>query len=276
MNKIIAAFFLLLSFNLCAQNLSDSTPVLTTEVPDEDDGIFNPRKGHWLTTFGFEGIKYEVPFEFTGAREEFKKGTQEMWGGRLGLGREFYIGKGLMTATKVEGFYMGTLFERAINAAPEETTVEFAFTKKTGQIYGAEVVQTISFLFDMRTKNPFMDEMTYLTVEPFVEAGIGTAKAYNRRNYHFDTGANGVQENYRLRVEDDIMTQHFGLGVNVTSRQAFFLYLKASVYNLNLTKRKQEGLAQPDGQGTEDLSGTDKNVDMDPVTVYALGGGYKF
>jgi hypothetical protein len=282
MNKIILLILLITSFPIIAEqapNVQETpysqTPVITSDMKS-DEKAFNPREGHWITTFGFETVNYQVPFEFTGERENFRPGEQELYGGRLGIGREFYLGAGLHISTKIEGYYMGTLFEKVVNAAPEEVNEEFAFTKKTGQIYGGNVVQTLGFMFNIKTKNPFMDEMTFLSIEPFFEAGLGVARAYNRRNYLFDTGPTGVQEGYKLRIVDEIATQHMGGGINFTSSSGYFLYLKSTVHTLDVTKRKLNGFSRPDGQAPIDLSATQKKVETDPVTIYAIGGGYKF
>lgn len=274
MNKIIVLSFFVLTTSAWTQVAK--TPALTTEEEIQDDRRLDHYKSHWLVSFGFETIQYEVPFDYRGARESFQPGEQALMGGRIGFGHQFHLGKGFITTSKLESFYMGTLFERAIDAAPEEETEEFSFTKKTGQIYGAEIIQSIGYIFHMKTKNPFLDEMTYLTVEPFIEAGIGRAWAYNRRNYNYDTGPSGVQEDYKLRVTDEIMSQRLGIGVNFTSNQGYFLYLKASQHNFDILKRKVDGTSQVDDQVRVDLSNSDVKVDMDPVMIYAVGGGYKF
>lgn len=251
------------------------TPALVTEDISVER-IHNPRKSHWLSTFGFEGTKYDVPFNFTGAEKSFKPNQQELWGGRIGFGGEIYLGAGFNTVSKVEGYYMGTLFSRVLNAGPEDDDIEFAYSKRTGQIFGVDASQSIGFMFDMKTKNPFMDEWAYLTVEPFIEAGIGMARAYNRVNYSYDTGSSGTQERYKSRINDDLINARVGAGVNLTSTSGFFLYLKATVNRYDITERKSKTYTQPDGLPGSTVETTDKNAKIDPVTVYALGGGYKF
>lgn len=252
--------------------IATPAPVMTTNFKER--GHYQPRKGHWVSTFGFEGMEYQVPLDYQGTHDEFEDEKRAYYGGRLGFGREFYLGLGFTTSTKIEGYYMGTLFETALSADPEVQNVEFAYTKKTGYMYGADIVQSLGFIFDMATKNPFMEEMTYLTVEPFVFAGIGRAQAYNRTSYHWET--NGI-EDYRSTTEDQITTASWGGGLNVTSITGFFLYLKATQYRLNITKREEETFSSTT---TVPAGTTSKNtltdVDVDPVTVYAIGGGYKF
>lgn len=278
MNIFITMFFFLFSSHLIAEESAQvvsspavSIPVTTATVETGEAHL--PRKGYWVTTFGFEGLEYELPFDFEGEKESFGKEKRKLYGSRLGIGREFYLGLGFNTSTKVEGYYVGTLFESAKTAAPEEETETFSYTKKTGHIYGLEIVQSLGFLFNMSAKNPFLDEMSYFTVEPFIEAGIGRARAYNRLSYHFDTT---IKEDYRHRVEDSITTQRFGGGVNFTSRGGYFLYFKASLYNYDVTKRKENIVSKPNNIAQTSFSRSLTDVDMDSVMVYALGGGYKF
>ena len=257
-------------------------PVMSTRAPEEDRK-FNPRKSHWLTTFGFETLKYEAPFSFNGAQKNFKPSSQDFWGGRFGLGGEIYLGAGFNTTTKVEAYYVGTLFSRVLNAGPNDEDEEFSYSKRTGQLYGVDVSQSIGFLFNMKTKNPFMDEWTYLTVEPFVEAGIGKAWAYNRVNYNYDTGPynpgpppSGYREGYKASVEDELLNARIGGGINFTSNTGYFLYLKATVNTFDITSRKIKEYTRPNhGTGTT-VERADNDVKISAITTYALGGGYKF
>jgi hypothetical protein len=245
-----------------------STKIYKGEEPD-----FNPRQGHWLSTYGFEGVEYKVPTNFTGTKEKFEEENRQLYGGRIALGREFHLGWGFNTTTKLEGFYMGTLFEKETNAGPEQEAETFAYIKRTGHVYGGDVTQSIGRIFDLRTKNPFMDEMTHLYVEPFVFAGMGRAKAYNRLSYHYDLI---TKEDYRLRVEDDLTTASFGGGINFTSKTGFFLYLKGTQYRMDITKRTTEGYTQFNAADKIRIKTSLTDVDPETVTIYALGGGYKF
>ena len=297
MNKLLCLIFLLplLAFaqdsepvieqapgltNASSSHDDHGTPALTTETTTADYTYINPRQSHWVTSFGFEGIEYELPWEYTGAKDRFREEKRKLYGGRLGFGREFHLGKGFMTATKVESFYMGTLFESAQTADPK-VKIEFASTKDAGHIFGLEAVQSISYIFDMKTKNPFMDEWTYLYVEPFIEAGFGRARAYNAKKYSYDTfdassPSTTYREEYSHRFEDDITNARIGAGVNFTSTTGYFLYLKATQNRYDVSERKSRGYQYPNGGSRTSLKGNIDNVDMDPVMVYAIGGGYKF
>ena len=237
---------------------------------------FNPYKSHWLFSLGFEGLKYEVPFEFAGVEKTISPKDQELWGGRLGIGGELYLGAGFMTATKLEGYYVGTLFARRLNAGPDDEDEEFAFTKRTGQVYGFDLSQSLGYLFNMKTKNPIMDEWTYLTVEPFIEAGIGIARAYNRIHYDYNTGPADTDEGYRHTIEDELVNARFGGGINFTSNQGYFFFMKAYVNTFDITKRKNEIYTRENQQASQRDSFTEKDVKIDPITSYSIGGGYKF
>ncbi len=275
MTKFII-FALLLSTSVFAEvSESFDTPVMTTEAP-VDEKEFNHRKSHWITTFGFETMKYKTENDFTGARSSFKPKEQELWGGRLGFGGQIYLGAGFVTTSKLEGYYMGTLFSRVLNGGSEDEQVKFAYTKKTGQIYGADASQALGFLFNMKTRNPFMDEWTYLTVEPYVEAGIGAAKAYNRTNYKYAISSDTVDEAYKLKIEDELVNAKLAVGINFTSNQGYFLYLKATQNRYDVTSRKATKSLRENGSGTTVDSEPTLSDKIEPITIYALGGGYKF
>ena len=251
-------------------------PDLQVEAEVEDKKPFNPRQSHWVTTFGFESTKYEVlpePYVFNG-KKDFSKRNQELWGMRLGFGGEIYLGAGFVTRSMVETYYVGTLFSRVLNGGTEDADIKFSYTKVTGQMLGADASQSLGFMFDFKTKNPFMGTMTYLSIEPYIEAGIGKAYAYNRTNYSYKLDV--TDEAFKLRVRDDLLNARIGAGINLTSNQGFFLALKATVNRYEITQRKIDGYTQENGSARTPISESPKDAKIDPVVIYTLGGGYKF
>jgi hypothetical protein len=95
-----------------------STPVITTEAP-KDDRYINHRASHWVSTFAFEGMRYELPFDFEGVEKNVRERNENLYGGRLGLGGQLHLGKGFFTTSMVEGFYLGTLFTKSQEAGPQ-------------------------------------------------------------------------------------------------------------------------------------------------------------
>ncbi len=249
---------------------------IETEV--EEKKKFNPYKSHWFSTFGFEAMEYAVPYSFVGEKEKFSEEKRSMYGGRLGLGGELYLGAGFMTSTRVEGFYMGTLFEKAKTADPNLPEEDIATTKNTGQIYGADIVQTLSFIWDIKVKNPFMDTYSRLTLEPFVEAGIGKAWAYNQKEFDYDTNPSGGgdKEEYDQSFSDELTNAKVGAGFNLTSSEGFFLYLKATQNRYDITNRRTKGYFYRNGDSPADVDQSNVSTKIDPVMIYSLGGGYKF
>jgi hypothetical protein len=116
--------------------------------------------------------------------------------------------------------------------------------------------------------------MTYLSIEPYVEAGIGKAYAYNRTNYSYKLDV--TDEAFKLRVRDDLLNARIGAGINLTSNQGFFLALKATVNRYEITQRKIDGYTQENGSARTPISQSPKDAKIDPVVIYTLGGGYKF
>jgi len=249
---------------------STPTPMVTSEIVDEDE--FVPKKSHWIVNFGFEGIEYEVPLSFNGDIEDFNDQKRKLYGGRLGFGRELYLGWGFNTTSRVEGFYMGTLFQNSLNPNTDEVDDSY-YIKDTGHIFGAELSQSLGFLFDMKTKNPLIGDIVQLTVEPYIFAGVGEALAYNRLSYHYE---DTLSEDYRIRVKDAIRIASVGGGINFSSNSGYFLYLKATQYRLNIIERKEEGYSRLNGQSTVLIDSKTQDLDPKLITVYAIGGGYKF
>lgn len=275
MNKLLL-LSLLLSLHVYAQESSvvtSGTPVLTTEAPEEEQA-FNPRKSHWITSFGFEGMKYQTNNNFQGEEGKFTPGETELWGGRLGLGGEIYLGGGFNTTTKVEGYYMGTLFSQVLNGGAEDVNVKFAYTKKTGQVYGLDASQSIGRLFNMKTKHPILEDWAYITVEPYIEAGFGVARAYNRLNYNYSLDT--IDEGYRLRVTDELVNTKIALGINFTSSTGYFLYTKITQNQYDFNNRKATQVRRDNGSGSNVTTKPVLDDKLDPIITYAIGGGYKF
>ena len=256
-----------------------ATPKAESKSELDDDDRFNSRKSHWVTTFGFETTKYTLPLDFNGSQKTFGETERDLYGGRLGVGREFYLGWGFLLQGRVEGYYMGTLFEGIKTADPEFST-EVSNRKDTGSLYGAEAVGHLGWMFDYKTRNPFLGDMTYMAMELFVEAGVGRGKSYQRREYKFDAS---TVDFYDFIMEDEFTTATVSAGVNFLSTSSgFFLYLRATQSSLAIDKRTGrsrtlEGATAGTSTSTATLvKFSEKDPDVDPITVFALGGGYKF
>ena len=260
------------------RGLTDDQPATNQSIDEmQAESDFNHRKSNWVASFGFEGTRYEIPYEFDGDEANFDTEERELWGGRLGFGRDFYLGGGLIFGARLEGYYMGTLFTDAKTADPE-FDLDVASEKNNGHVYGADAIAHLGWMFDFQTKNPFLGEMTYLAFELFVEAGIGKGKSYQNKNYRFDA-APATDERYNMIMEDEFTSAIASAGLNVLSTTTgAFLYLRASRVSQSIDKREIRGKSQPNGQAAVDLSeqSYDKSPDTDPLHIFALGGGLKF
>lgn len=266
---------LLASTQLFAQDTpTTETPALVTEETVETKH-FNPREGHVTTYFGFEGMKYEVPYDFKGEKSSFSPKKQELWGGRLGVGKEFYLGKGFNTTSKIEGYFVGTLFSRVLNGGSQDSQIKFAYTKRTGSVYGIDLTQSIGYLYDFKTKNPILEDWALLTLEPFVEAGIGIGRAYNSLNYSYNLSP--YNERYQERITDNLTNFRVGAGVNLTSSEGYFFFLKGTLNQYNVNDRKIKGTIKKNSDPDySSLNSSPGHVKLDPIFVFSLGGGYKF
>ncbi len=269
-------------------NPEETTPVISTGM-EEEKKEFNPKASHWVTRFGFETIKYNLPWIFDeGQRRTYTERDQELHGLNLNVGREFHLGGGLMTSTKGGAYYHGTVFEKAKTADPQITEERFSFAKRTGQFWGFEVSQSLSMLFDFRTKNFLFDNMVQLTLEPFVEAGIGMAQAYNRIRYNYDTtsgsaiggACNGtscdVNEIYNHKIEDKVNTRRLTAGVNILARTGYFFTANVSFMQFDVTDRKQTGFQKNNAVGGDRITDFQDGDENFTNTAFAIGGGLKF
>ena len=239
---------------------------------EDDDRPFNHRAGHWVMNFGFENAKYELPWAYQGSRRNFDEEKQDLWGGRMGFGREIYIPGGFLLGGRIDGYYLGTLFTEEEIAKPA-SSITLGAEKNTGQMFGGEAVGHFGWMFDFRTKNPFLGEMTYMAMELFAEAGVGRGQAYNRKNYYFRLN---TDDKYDVIIEDNYTTASVSAGVNfLSTNTGFYLNLKATRIAQDIDKRKTRGISTVGGADTT-INGSEKSPDTDPITVFTLGGGYKF
>ncbi len=236
---------------------------------------FNHRASHWVSTLGFEYTKYTLPYEFQGAKAKFGEEERELFGGRIGVGREYYLGKGFLFQGRLDGYYLGTLFTQAQTGNPE-VDIEVSATKKTGSAFGGEAVAHLGWMFDFRTKNPFLGEMNYMALEFFAEAGVGAGKDYNRKQYYFEASP-ATSEEYNLIIENKFMTRSLSAGVNILSvNSGAFFFMKATQMTQDISERKFRGVSRPNGQPATRLNGVDKSVAAEQLTLLSFGGGYKF
>ncbi len=260
--------------------LSDSTtPAITAEVDDNDD--FKPYKSHWNAAINFETVKYPTPFIYsnkstvtTKKAKSFDEPDSELYGGRVGFGRDWYIGKGLNTRSMVEVYYLGSAFTKERTANPD-ANAKISTTKTTGSMYGVDISQSIGLMFDLKTKNPFMDEMTYLVIEPFVEAGIGAGRAVNRVNFEYDKST-GV-DSYRHRISDNLASARIGAGLMMTAQTGFYFMMRATINRYEVLNRDQSVNAKIDGNAVakDNLPTYSDKID-NAMVMYTVGGGYKF
>ncbi|WP_408097756.1 hypothetical protein ACJVC5_02250 [Peredibacter sp. HCB2-198] len=272
MNKLLLAVLCVFSFSAFAEK---DLAVLTSETPYDKLKV-DTRKSHWLTTFGFEGMKYDAAFSnYNGDHKDFGASSRDLWGARLGVGGSIYLGNQINTTTLVEGYYAGTLFSQILNGGPEDEDLEFAYTKKTSQIWGVTASQQLGFMFDMKTKNPFLDEWSYLTVEPYVMAGIGFARAYNSINYSYSLA--GTNDRFKESISDELTNLQIGVGMNFTATNGFFFYTRVTQNRYDLNSRDIETKKRESGDpAISSTSSKDNGAKIDPITVFSVGGGYKF
>ncbi len=258
-----------------AQVTDGDVPIVIESGNGEPQKRFERRASHWVLSYFFEHSKYEAPFDFVGVKRNIEEVNQDLWGLRLGFGREFFIRPGVTTATKVEAYFQGVFDSLSYKSGATEDAPQFSYYRRQSQLMGADVVQTLGYMFEMKTKNPLMEEMTYLTIEPYVLGGLGMAYAQNGANYSYNTG--GTNERYKVLFTDHLVNFKLGLGVNFTSGQGHFFGLSVTQNNYKILERETYGFRRQSGEASDtSLNRIQKDLGVSEVWTYALGGGYKF
>jgi hypothetical protein len=230
-----------------------------------------PLKSSWIFTFAGEQGRYHIPWNYTpptGATnlKSYSPDSRTFTGGRLGFGREFNPFGGLLMATKLEAYYMGTLFTSAQTASPE-VDLDISSAKRSGQLAGADLVQTLGYSFPFSMRDLFFRQMTAMRFEPFAEVGLGRAWAFNKLQYSDQRGPS-----YEHTFRDVLSNMRMGFGFNLVSNQNYFMFVRASVNNYSITDRR----IHRQTQAGVDPTVTQTDAEMAPIMIYSLGGGLKF
>lgn len=247
-----------------------AAPIQSATSVDEKKP-FSSTENHVIGLFSFEKSRYSFPAEYQGEKESFKKDSRDLFGLRLGAGPEWYLGKGFDFGFRGDVYYLGTAFERGEN--PDNLSDSQAREKNSGQLYGADAVAHLGWNFDYKIRNPLIDEISSLTGEFFVEAGAGLGQAWNRKNYYYR--ANNVDEYYQLNVSEKFASTTIAVGFNAISRSGYLFFLRAAQLDTKVSEVTLKGRSR--ANGTEDIiDETLRNVSASPLTLFSIGGGYKF
>lgn len=244
---------------------TDYMPFLGREM--DKTRTYNPKKSNWVSIFGLEAQGLPVERNYTGQNKSFSDKDELLTGARVGIGKDFYLGKGFITRTQVEGYFVGTLFEPKKSVGGGDT--EQSFSQKQGNIWGAEISQALSYLTEFNAPAFMLDHNIKMYFEPFVEAGIGMGKSFFRFNYQMRTDS--LNEDYRTQIDNSFISQKLSLGVNLISQNGYFFTIKAS----------QLAHQVSDSKSFERVNGVRRDLDQKNDTInlsysYYLGGGYKW
>lgn len=260
--SFIYLIFIVALFDVQAS--ADIRPYLGREV--DRPHVYHPQKSNWIMNVGFEGQGLPVERNFSGQRKSFDNKDEFLTGMRLGVGRDFYLGKGIVTRTQVEGYFVGTLFEP--KKSIKGSDLASSYTQKQGNIWGGEISQLLSYITEFNAPS-FMDEHKIkMYFEPFLEAGIGIGKSFFRFDYQM---RGSINEDYRSVIDNNFVSQKFSIGVNLIGKNGYYFTMKAS----------QVAHQVSDSKSYERVGGTRRDLDQKNDTInlsysYYLGGGYKW
>ncbi|MFA7613253.1 MAG: hypothetical protein WCY48_03385, partial [Candidatus Caldatribacteriota bacterium] len=229
--------------------------------------IYNPNKSNWVSIFGLEAQGLPVERNYSGQNKSFSNKDEVLTGARIGIGRDFYLGKGFVTRTQIEGYFVGTLFEPKKSVGGGD--LERSFSQKQGNIWGGEVSQVLSYITEFNAPAFMLDHKIKMYFEPFIEAGIGMGKSFFRFNYQMRTDS--LNEDYRTQIDNSFVSQKFSVGINLIAQNGYFFTMKASQVAHQIS----------DSKSFERVNGVKRDLDQKNDTVnlafsYYLGGGYRW
>lgn len=275
MKKNLFFILFLLSFSL-SLIAADADPKVSTDIPNEEDK-FDPNKSHLEVYYGFNNFNYSIPFPvYAGTTKNIVDPNFQTFGPRIGLGTQIYLFSGFSLMPRIDGYYSG-LVNGKDQVARNTAGSVISSKRQVAQMYGGDASLALGWQFEMKSRNPFLKEMFRLTVQPFVEVGMGRSSGLYMYQYHYDDTSK--LEDYNVTIKDSLKQSHAALGFNLTARSGFFFYYRLSVNKFVALERKQSGSLFTNGNSGTPSSAdraVQKNVSLDSITSHAIGGGYRF
>lgn len=230
------------------------------------------RDSKWIFDTGANFVQYPTTLpEFTGTHESVKKDSQaNIYGLTLGFGREFFLGAGVSTTVKLNGFYSKTL-EKNVGQAAEDVDIDLAEKYDVNMVYGTDATISLNYLF----------ENSIVNVQPFVEFGAGTGASRIEKKYSFRgvTGSATASnpELYDIAMEETFNYAKTSVGLNFISNSGIVSYIKATRLGLNVSSRETTGSIQTQGNAKTSADSKQTNLDESLEVVSAsLGMGFLF
>ncbi|MCT4640950.1 MAG: hypothetical protein N4A33_01545 [Bacteriovoracaceae bacterium] len=204
----------------------------------EDRKNFNPKGSKWVLEFGVDYLNYPISLAaFKGQYKNFEASEElNFYNIHLGIGREFYLGKGWSFSVKGGGFYADGQDEELGNGASDIDYI-ISTTKEKNKMYGTQVSGAINFLFENKSVH----------IQPFIEFTAGTINT-NYQKHYIDKGITSITsgvpslpaQNYHADVEEKGTFTRLALGVNFISNYHISSYFKVSQNNVSISDRTSE------------------------------------
>lgn len=279
--KILLLFACLMSLSVWADEADDLAKEVEVSAEKkaelaakiEDDGSFNSRKAHWVTTFAGQHVRYRLPLQRAGfPNKTFNHSKDWLYGPSLGFGREVYVPGGFLVGGRIDGYYLATAFNETTTAQPN-IAIKYAGAKHNAAMYGGEAVGHFGWMMDFKGHNPIMDEDSYLALELFGEAGVGGGNTSTHAHY-YDKSSSPSQY-YDMTARERFISHTVTAGLNLLSTTSgFFLTLRGTRFDQASVHLNQHGYEGPKSSRTTFSSSS--STKRDPIFIYTLGGGYKF
>lgn len=230
---------------------------------------FDFEKSYWLVDFAGQYIKSKsenfLPYNGT-YKEMNNELDTENYGPSLSLGRNFYLGGGFSFSLKAAGFYNLRVAESKANPKVDQ---DIASVKKKSEMSGYEGVVSINYRF----------KTSLAWLEPFIEFGVGRSLAKNTYKYNFDgiIGDGSDRELYDITVQEEMMTNRLGIGLNIISARGLASYLKFSALNTTVEEVGIKGeIKEASGSLTAVKSKESGLSQTNQALVVSLGMSYFF
>lgn len=230
-------------------------------------------KSKWAFKSGMEYIQYKSSLpEYDGKFETVKKGeNHDVFGFGLGIGREFYLGKGISSTFLISGVYQKSL-DKTIGKAAEDIDYDLSNIRDANYLYTYEASLSLNYLID----NSVID------VQPFVDFGMGVGYAEVEKEYTKKKEAiadsDNTTEDYDVRTKEDFLFSRIGLGMNFIHFKGLISYVKVSSLIRKITERRTKGSSNLSGTtAVVTYDSKETSIDeIDSLITAQIGMGYMF
>ncbi len=226
------------------------------------------KSSHWIFYLHADAIKLKPLTQYQMSRKEIVARDEIYFGGGPGIARRWSLGFPLSTITEINGyFWNNSEIEAQKPTAQDLSDYEVMRSEVSDQIYGFQISQSLNL--NIETK--------WFIFGPFVQMGIGMARAKNKLKYRWDTNINTEYEYYSTEINEDIVTQSLSAGIELIGYNGFISYAKVQKNVFTVGTRKTETERIDVGPTAEVKTSANEKINSNQDELsFGVGFGYIF